>query len=162
MRQIHGAGHVFWTPWSSNSKELQETWIQSLGQEDSSGEGSGNLPQYSCLENPIDREAWRATVRGVANSQIRLSDLTLTSLISYIFPQAAPSIPKAWKGFPGGSDSKESACNVRDLGLTPGLGRYGEGGHGHPLQCSCLKNLHEQSSLVGYKLRGQEELDMTD
>ena len=31
-------------------------------------------------------------------------------------------------GFPGGSDGKESACNVGDLGLTPGLGRYsGEG-----------------------------------
>jgi len=26
-------------------------------------------------------------------------------------------------GFPGGSDGKESACNVEDLGLTPGLGR---------------------------------------
>ena len=31
-------------------------------------------------------------------------------------------------GFPGGSDGNESACNVGDLGLTPGLGRYsGEG-----------------------------------
>ena len=57
-----------------NLPAVQETWIQALGQEDSSGEGNGNLPQYSCLENPIDREAWRATVCGVANSQIRLSD----------------------------------------------------------------------------------------
>ena len=39
-------------------------------------------------------------------------------------------------GFPGGSDGKESACNVRDLGLIPGLGRSPGGGHGHPLQCS--------------------------
>ena len=34
----------------------------------SSGEGDGNSLQYSCLENPIDREACRATVHGVAKS----------------------------------------------------------------------------------------------
>ena len=35
----------------------------------SSGEGNGNPLQYSCLKNPMDREAWQATVRGVAKSQ---------------------------------------------------------------------------------------------
>ena len=34
----------------------------------SPGEGNGNPPQYSCLENPMDRGAWRATVHGVAES----------------------------------------------------------------------------------------------
>ena len=34
----------------------------------SPGEGHGNPPQYSCLENPMDRGAWRATVHGVAES----------------------------------------------------------------------------------------------
>ena len=43
-------------------------------------------------------------------------------------------------GFPGGSDSKESACNAGDLGLIPGLGRFPRGGHGSPLQYSCLEN----------------------
>ena len=42
--------------------------------------------------------------------------------------------------FPNGSDSKESACNAGDLGLTPGLGRAPGGGHGNPLQCSYLEN----------------------
>ena len=37
-------------------------------------------------------------------------------------------------GFPGGSDSKESACNAGDLGLIPGLRRFPGGGHGNPLQ----------------------------
>ena len=32
----------------------------------SPGEGNGNPPQYSCLENPVDRGAWQATVHGVA------------------------------------------------------------------------------------------------
>ena len=40
-------------------------------------------------------------------------------------------------GFPGGSDSKESACNVGDLDSIPGLGRSPGGGHG---QYSCVEN----------------------
>ena len=42
--------------------------IPGLGR--SPGEGHGNLPQYTCLENPMDRGAWRATVPRVAKSQI--------------------------------------------------------------------------------------------
>ena len=42
----------------------------------SPGEGTGNPFQYSSLENPMDQEAWRATVRGVAGSWPGLSDLT--------------------------------------------------------------------------------------
>ena len=34
----------------------------------------GNPPQYSCLENPMDRGAWQVTVQGVAKSWTRLSD----------------------------------------------------------------------------------------
>ena len=40
----------------------------------SSGEGSGNPFQYSCLGNPMDRGAWQAAVREVAKSWMRLSD----------------------------------------------------------------------------------------
>ena len=40
----------------------------------SSGEGHGSPLQYSCLENPMDRGAWRATVHGVAKSQTQLSN----------------------------------------------------------------------------------------
>ena len=42
------------------------------------GEGNGNPLQYSCLENPMDGEAWWATVHGVAKSRTRLSDVTFT------------------------------------------------------------------------------------
>ena len=38
------------------------------------GEGNGNPLQYSYLENPMDREAWRAAINGVAKSRTRLSD----------------------------------------------------------------------------------------
>ena len=43
-------------------------------------------------------------------------------------------------GFCGGSDGKESTCNAGDLGLILGLGRSPRGGHGNPLQYSCLEN----------------------
>ena len=42
------------------------------------GEGNGNPLRYSCLENPMEGEAWWATVHGVAKSQTRLSDFTFT------------------------------------------------------------------------------------
>ena len=42
-------------------------------------------------------------------------------------------------GLPGGSDGKESACNAGDLDSIPGLGRSPGGGHGNPLQYSCLE-----------------------
>ena len=44
------------------------------------GEGNGNPPQYSCLENPMDGRAWQATCHGVAKSQTRLSDFTFLLL----------------------------------------------------------------------------------
>ena len=53
-------------------------------------------------------------------------------------------------GFPGGSVGKESTYNEGDLGSVPGLGRSPGGGHGNPLQYSCLQNPHGQRSLVGY------------
>ena len=43
-------------------------------------------------------------------------------------------------GFPGGPAGKESTCNVGDLGSIPELGRSLGGGHGNPLQYSCLEN----------------------
>ena len=44
------------------------------------------------------------------------------------------------KGFPGGSDSKESASNAEYLSLIPGLGRSPGEENGNPLQYSCLEN----------------------
>ena len=47
----------------------------------SPGEGNGNPLQYSCLENPMDRGAWKATVRRVAKSRTRLSDFFLSLML---------------------------------------------------------------------------------
>ena len=44
------------------------------------------------------------------------------------------------RGFPGGSDGKESACNAGDPGLIPGLGRSSGEGNGNPFQYPCVEN----------------------
>ena len=52
----------------------QETRVLSLRPEDSPGRGNGNSLQDSCLENSMDRGAWRATVHGAADGSTRLRD----------------------------------------------------------------------------------------
>ena len=65
-------------------------------------------------------------------------------------------------GFPGGSDGKESSCNVGDLGSIPGLGRSPGEGHGNPLHYACLENPYGQRNLAGYSPWGHKESDMTE
>ena len=65
-------------------------------------------------------------------------------------------------GLPWWLNGKESACNVGDLSLISGLGRFPGGGHGKPLQYSCLENPHGQRNLAGYSPWGHKELDMTE
>ena len=66
-------------------------------------------------------------------------------------------------GFPDGSDGKESACNAGDLGSILGLGRSPEGGHGKPLQYSCLENPQGQRESGGLQSMGiAKELDKTE
>ena len=67
-----------------------------------------------------------------------------------------------FKGFPGGSDGKESAYSEGDLGSVPGSERSPGGGHDNPLQYSCLENPHGQRSLVGYSPQDHKESDMTE
>ena len=69
------------------------------------------------------------------------------------------------KGFSGGSDSKESACNAGDLGSIAGLGRSPGEGNSTPaafLQYSCLENPHGQRSLAGCSPWGHKGLDTTE
>ena len=64
-------------PWQLSGKKIhlttQEIEVPSLGQEDPLEKGNGNPLQYSCLENPMDRGAWQATVNGVPKSWTQLS-----------------------------------------------------------------------------------------
>ena len=61
-----------------------------------------------------------------------------------------------------GSDSKESAYSVGDLGSIPGLGRSPGGEHGNPLQNSCLENPHGSRTLAGCSPWGRKASDTTE
>ena len=62
---------------------MQETGDASSipGWERPPGEGNGNPLQYSCQENPMDREAWQATVQRVAKSR---TDVALSTIIELL------------------------------------------------------------------------------
>ena len=77
------------------------------------GEGNGTPLQYSCLENPMDGGAWRASVHGVAKSRARWSDFTFTFHFQTLEKEmAAHSSVLAWRipgtGEPGGLPSMGS------------------------------------------------------
>ena len=126
-------------------------------------EGSGNPLQHSCLENPMDGEAWRAMVHGVAESWTRLKWLSTHTRIAQLVKnppamqktlvqflgQEHPlekdllqilqwywSITPVFLGFLCGSAGKKSAYNEGNLGLIPRLGRSPGEGKSYPLQYS--------------------------
>ena len=78
------------------------------------------------------------------------------TFLSVSMAMTTPSKQAALVGFSGGSDGKESAYNVGDLGSIPGLGRSPGGGHGNPLQYSCLQSPHGQRSLPGSQWVGYD------
>ena len=76
-------------------------------------EGNGTPLQYSCLENPMDRGAWKAAVHGVAKGQARLSAFTFTFHFHALEKEMAThSSVLAWRtpgtGEPGGLPSMGS------------------------------------------------------
>ena len=65
-------------------QEVSETWSSIPGLGRFLGDGHGNPLQYSCLENPMDRGAWQATVLGAAKSWKRLKQLSCMLLITVL------------------------------------------------------------------------------
>ena len=78
-------GHSLWLSGKESSCNAGDTGdlrsIPGLGR--SPGEGNHNPLQYSCLENPMDRGAWRATAHGVTNSWTQLSNSHAQTLLYY-------------------------------------------------------------------------------
>ena len=107
----------------ANARDIKDMGlIPGLGR--SPGGGQGNPLQYFCLENPMDRGAWWATVHEVTKRWIQLKRLS-----AYCSG-----------GFPGSSLVKNLPANAGDVGSIPALRRSLGEGNGNPLQYSCLGN----------------------
>ena len=114
------------SPCGSAGKEStcnEETWVHSLGWEDPLEKGTATHSRILAWRIP-----WIGTVHGVAKSWTRLNDFrclrcTWASQVDLVV-QNTPA----------------SAGDVRGAGLIPGLGRSPGGGHGNPLQSSCLES----------------------
>jgi len=101
------------------------------------------LPSCPTLCNPMDSSPLGCSVHGIIQARIlewaampfskRSSQPRDQVHISYF-----SCIGK--RHFPGGSDGKESGCNVGDTGLVHKLGRFPVEGNGYPLQYSCMEN----------------------
>ena len=92
----------------------------------SSGGGNGNPPQYSCLENPMDRGAWRATVHGVTESWSQLSTHRVSGRAAQVLSYRAP-IPALFKTLraPGSAVATsqlphKGSCSGKWAGTTAG------------------------------------------
>ena len=106
---------VHWFPCCSDGKEFacsaeDPGSIPGLGR--SPGGGHGNPLQYSCLENPMDRGAWRAIAHGVAKTQTQLEWL------STHFSPTPTCHPTNWR-----HSGKESSCQCRRHGFNPWVGK---------------------------------------
>ena len=101
---------------------------------------SRNLQSVSC--RPREPRSWWYKLQPKFKSKARENQTPSSKVYSGL----------QW-GFPGGSVGKESTCNAGnagDEGSIPGSGRSPGGGHGNPLQYSCLEDPHGQRSLMGY------------
>ena len=114
---------------------MWETWIWSWGWEDPLEKGThSNILAWRipCTEDPSNFSPWG----------YKQSDMTSN------------------EGFPGTSDSKESAYNVGDLGSIPGLGRSPGGGNGNPLQYFCLENFMDRGAWWATVLGSQSQMQL--
>ena len=101
--------------------------------------------QYSCQENPMDGEAWQATVHGVMKNRTLLSDFTFT--------------------IPGGADGNEPACQSSKLkspGLDPWVRKIPWRRKWQPNPVFLPGESHGWRSLAGYSPWGHKELETTE
>ena len=123
---------------------MQETVVRSLGWEDPLEEGMEIHSSILAWRIPMDCSP-PGSYGIVYPRQEHRSGLPFPppgEIPNYLFLIYSNFFPKmyVYLGYPGDSGSKESTGNVGNLGSIPELGRSPGGGHGNPLQYSCLEN----------------------
>ena len=181
VKHITGPGWMHET--SARTWCSGRTWRERVGREVGGGIGMGNTCEpkafsFQCITKFTTNKKFKKNNNNTATQYLRVPiDITRTSLVVQPVknPPAMQETPVQfldWKDLLKkgqathfsilGSDSKESICNAGVLGSIPGLGRSPGGGHGNPLQYSCLENSHGQRSLAGYSSLSHRELDTTE
>ena len=152
---------ICWLPWANNSSKWRKGlfWMTNLAIW-----GRLHWAERRCWSR-MDK-AWLLLIMfslfsnatEIFQRQMKGENLCENSWYSFVWCYLV-----TWNwGLPGGSDGKGFAYSVGDLGLIPQLGRSSGGGHGNPLQHSCLENPHEQRGLADYSPWGRKEWDPTE
>ena len=103
---------------------------------------------FPCDLSQLFSYTWSLFNHHLSSYTVRVNELLCAWYMEEI-PLQSPeekrkgSLPNSFLGFPGGPSAKELACQctrLRDTGLLPVTGRSPGGGHGNPLQNSCLEN----------------------
>ena len=132
---------------------MRETQVRSLGWEDPLEKEMATHSSILAWKIPCSEEPGKL---GSMESQ-RVRHDWATSLSPSLYSHFGTSqMVLVVKNLPS------NAGDVRDMGLISGSGRSPRGGHGNPVQYSCLENLHGQRSLEGYSTWCLKESDMTE
>ena len=158
----------------ANAKDTGDIgWIP--GSRRSPGGGHSNPLQDSCLESPMDRGAWRATVHGVTKSQTRLSTNTccLSVMTRKVASSSCARLKHRWRhgskymmnrqiGLPGDAVVKNLPANAgdaRDVVSIPGSGRSSGVGNSNSLQYYCLEtSMDREARRSGGKSGGLQSM----
>ena len=116
------------------------------------GEGNGTPLQYSWLENPMDGGAWWAAVHGVAKSQTRLSDFTLTFHFHALEKEMAThSSTLGWK-----IPWTEEAGRLQSMGSQRVRHNWATSLYRHIHSSSNHKRVSQKTKLIGWMVKGED------
>ena len=131
-------------------------------------QGVRRFPRGAPAESRQQGTAWKArSEKGDGGQMSRMSPVLLGTVSLHVNLHSAFALRAGWRiepGSQGGSVGKEFACSAGDAGdagLIPGLGKSPGGGHGNPLQYSCLKNTKNRGAWQATAQKSPKQLDAT-